>query len=66
MTQQNVQIKSRCHTCGLRARAEKRPGSLFARLWHWHTGWCPGWNAYVKELEDKGLAVPDAGARTTA
>jgi hypothetical protein len=63
MTQHNVQIKSRCHTCGLRARAERRPGSLLAGLWRWHTGWCPGWNAYVKELESKGLAVPTVGAK---
>lgn len=63
MTQQNVQIKSRCHTCGLRARMEKKPDSLPARLWRWHTGWCPGWNAYLKELESKGLEVPAVGAK---
>lgn len=64
MTQQKVQIKSNCHTCGRRALAEKRPGSLFARLWRWHTGWCPGWKAYIKELERKGLEVPTVGTRT--
>jgi hypothetical protein len=63
MTQQSVQIESRCHTCGLRARAEKRPSSLLAGVWRWHTGWCPGWNAYVKELESKGLQVPDVRTR---
>ena len=52
MTQQNVQIESRCHTCGIRARAEKRPGSLFAGLWRWHTGWCPGWKKYINSLPD--------------
>lgn len=55
---QEVQIESNCHTCGLRARAEAKPTSLVARLWRWHTGWCPGWKAYVKELESKGLEVP--------
>ena len=56
--QQDVQIESNCHACSLRARAEKKPGSLLARLWRWHTGWCPGWKAYVKELESKGLEIP--------
>jgi hypothetical protein len=55
---QEVQIENNCHTCGLRARAEKKPTSLVARIWRWHTGWCPGWKAYVKELESKGLEVP--------
>jgi len=63
MTQQKVQIESRCHTCGRRALAEKRPGSLLAGLWRWHTGWCPGWKAYVKELERKGLEVPNVGVK---
>lgn len=52
------QIESNCHTCGLRARAEKKPSSLIARLWRWHTGWCPGWKAYLQELESKGLQAP--------
>ena len=56
--QQEVQIESNCHTCGLRARAEDKPTSLLSRIWRWHTGWCPGWKAYVKELESKGLEVP--------
>jgi hypothetical protein len=42
---------------------EKKPDSLPARLWRWHTGWCPGWNAYLKELESKGLEVPAVGAK---
>jgi hypothetical protein len=61
MTQQKVQIESRCHTCGLRARVAKRPGSLLAGVWRWHTGWCPGWSAYLKELESKGQPVPTVG-----
>jgi hypothetical protein len=66
MTQQNVHIKSSCHTCGRRAGAERRPDSLLAGLWRWHTGWCPGWRAYVKELERKGLEVPNVRTRTEA
>jgi len=53
-----AQITSNCHTCAMRARAEKKPGSLGARLWRWHTSWCPGWKAYVQELKSKGLEVP--------
>jgi hypothetical protein len=56
--QGDILIESNCHTCGLRARAENKPRSLVARLWRWHTSWCPGWKAYVKELETKGLQVP--------
>ena len=26
--------------------------SLMARLWRWHTNWCPGWKAYQKALAD--------------
>lgn len=58
MTQPQPTIESKCHTCGLRARAEKKPKSLLARFWRWHTGWCPGWKAYTKELENKGLEIP--------
>jgi len=45
-----------CVTCGLRRKAEQKPNSFFAKLWRWHTGWCPGWKAYqqaLKELERK-------------
>lgn len=40
-----------CERCPLRRRAESRPGGLLARLWRWHTGWCPGWKAYRKSQE---------------
>lgn len=56
--QQTVHIDSKCDTCSRRARATERPKSLTARLWRWHTKWCPGWKAYVKELESKGLKAP--------
>jgi hypothetical protein len=56
--EQEVQIESRCQTCGLRARAEEKPNSLISRVWRWHTKWCPGWKAYVEELKSKGLEVP--------
>ncbi len=55
---EDIKIESRCHTCPARARAERNPKSLLSRLWRWHTGWCPGWKAYVRELESKGLEAP--------
>lgn len=46
--------RHKCEDCGLRRRAEKRPNSLLARLWRWHTGWCPGWKSYQRSLEERG------------
>jgi hypothetical protein len=40
----------RCADCPIRARAEANPRSLLARVWRWHTTWCPGWKAYQKAL----------------
>lgn len=37
-----------CETCGWRRRAEEHPRSFLARLWRWHSKWCPGWQAYQK------------------
>lgn len=41
-----------CATCGIRQKAEANPKSLMARLWKWHTSWCPGWKAYQKALAE--------------
>ncbi len=41
-----------CPDCGLRAKAEAKPKSLIARLWRWHTNWCPGWKAYQEALAE--------------
>ncbi len=56
--QQDTTVKSGCHNCPMRARAQANPKSLFARLWRWHITWCPGWKAYLKELQSKGLPAP--------
>jgi len=45
-----------CESCPIRRRAEKRPNSLIARIWRWHTGWCPGWKAYQKSLAEEPRA----------
>jgi len=39
-----------CETCPMRQKAEANPKSFMARLWKWHTTWCPGWKAYQKHL----------------
>jgi hypothetical protein len=41
-----------CETCVIRRRAEAKPKSFIARLWRWHTGWCPGWKAYQRSLQN--------------
>jgi hypothetical protein len=58
-------MESRCQDCGLRRRAEEKPNTLLARLWRWHTTWCPGWKAYQAELAKQaaqGEAGPSGGA----
>ncbi len=57
---QSNTIKSKCATCGIRMRAEQNPTAFMSRLWKWHTGWCPGWKAYQKELAAQGNASPKA------
>jgi hypothetical protein len=42
-----------CENCPLRKRAEAKPKSLIARLWRWHTTWCPGWKAYQEHLAEQ-------------
>jgi len=41
-----------CETCPMRKKAETNPKSLWARLWRWHTSWCPGWKAYQAHLAE--------------
>lgn len=41
-----------CENCGLRAKYDKKPKSLLGRFWRWHIGFCPGWKAYMKSLDD--------------
>ena len=41
-----------CENCGIRRRAEARPNSWLARLWRWHTTWCPGWKSYQRWLAE--------------
>ncbi|MGD2058912.1 MAG: hypothetical protein PVF85_04575 [Anaerolineales bacterium] len=43
-----------CEDCGLRRFAERKPNSLIARIWRWHTSWCPGWEVYQLSLAEAG------------
>lgn len=44
--------KHHCENCAFRRYAERKPNSLLAKLWRWHTTWCPGWKAYQKSLAE--------------
>ena len=42
-----------CETCPMRKKAEENPNAFMARLWRWHTRWCPGWKAYQAYLAEQ-------------
>lgn len=42
----------KCENCKFRKKYEQNPASILGRIWKWHTGWCPGWKAYMKSLPD--------------
>lgn len=46
-----------CETCPMRLKAEAKPKSLMARLWCWHTGWCPGWKEYQAHLAEQAKSA---------
>jgi hypothetical protein len=46
----------KCEICSMRIKAEENPTSFMARLWKWHTKWCPGWKSYQKHLAEKEAA----------
>lgn len=50
--------KHACDDCRFRKKAEARPESLLARLWKWHTRWCPGWKSYQKWLTEQARSEP--------
>ena len=47
-----------CETCPMRKKAEINPKSIMARLWRWHTSWCPGWKAYQAHLAEQRKSLP--------
>lgn len=44
-----------CEACKIRRYAERKPESWIARLWRWHTGWCPGVGGGEKLVHFGGL-----------
>ena len=57
---------SPCERCTWRAKAEADPTSLLARIWRWHTKWCPGWKSYQKDLArlERGRAAESPNAES--
>lgn len=49
-----------CENCRIRAYATRKPKSIIAKLWRWHTGWCPGWKAYQKALAQEVRTAEDS------
>jgi hypothetical protein len=47
----------KCESCGLHAYADQHPKSLIARLWRWHTTWCPGWKSYQRWKSERERAA---------
>ena len=55
MTEKNEKLnpeEMRCASCDIRQRAEANPNAIMARVWKWHTRWCPGWRAYQNALAE--------------
>lgn len=46
-----------CENCKFRGKFDQNPRSILGRIWKWHTGWCPGWKAYLKSLPDDRRAA---------
>lgn len=41
-----------CENCSFRAKYDNNPKSFLGRIWRWHASWCPGFNGYLKSLDD--------------
>jgi hypothetical protein len=50
ITMEQIEAKHNCPQCAARANAEAKPNSFMARLWRFHTRFCPGWKAYQADL----------------
>lgn len=50
---------SLCGICPLGRLAARHPQSLLARVWRWHTGWCPSYKAYERA---RAQAAPQSPA----
>ena len=41
-----------CADCKWRKKSEAKPDGWLAKIWRWHTTWCPGWKAYQESLKE--------------
>ncbi|WP_346853949.1 hypothetical protein [uncultured Draconibacterium sp.] len=41
-----------CENCKLREKYDNNPKSFLGRFWRWHIGFCPGWKAFMKSLDE--------------
>ena len=44
--------EQQCENCSMRAKYDINPKSLTGRFWRWHINFCPGWNRYMKSLDE--------------
>ena len=44
--------ESKCASCSMKSRYDKKPDSIISKIWKWHLTWCPGWRAYLKSLPE--------------
>lgn len=44
--------ESTCENCKLREKYDNNPKSFLGRFWRWHIGFCPGWKAFMKSLDE--------------
>ncbi len=50
-----------CSHCPVMEQKYKdNPRGFWIRVWHWHSGWCPGHKAYLKAQKEK---ASDQGAK---
>ncbi len=56
----NMPADIKCDECKWRAFAETHPKTFRARLWRWHTGWCPGWKKYQAYLAEEKLTIDNS------
>lgn len=54
-----------CESCYFRRYSERKPHSIVARLWRWHTKWCPGWKAYQRDLAEQEQQSSDGSEKPT-
>ena len=68
-------IKYKCESCGPARLCRGATYVLIARLWRWHSGWCPGWKSYQRWKAEQGEVAdvevslvrdhPERGSRDT-